>query len=145
MKITSQAFQNGDAIPSRFTCEGEDINPPLEISDVPEGTKSLVLIVDDPDAPAGTWVHWLVWDIQPSTLIIPKGARGIGIEGTHDGRAVGYGGPCPPRGPSHTYRFKVYAMDRMLELRAGADKKMLAKEMEGHIIDMAEIDGEFQR
>ncbi len=145
MKISSPAFKNGDVLPVTFTCEGEGVSPPLEASDVPTGTKSLVLIVDDPDAPAGTWVHWLVWNIPPSTRVIPKGARGIGIEGTHDGQKGGYGGPCPPRGPSHTYRFKIYAIDSMLELGAGADKRMLAGKMEGHIIEMAEIDCEFQR
>lgn len=135
MKITSTAFENEGIIPSKYTCDGENINPTLLIEDVPEGTKTLALIVDDPDSPVGIWVHWLVWNISPVTTKIeensvPKDAD----QGTSSFGTVGYGGPCPPSG-THRYLFKLFALDTEIDLDSKGDKASLESRMEGHIID----------
>jgi len=135
MKLISPAFENNQLIPSKYTCDGEDINPPLEISEVPEGTQGLVLIVDDPDAPMGTWTHWIVWNINPSTTLIeensvPEGA----FQGMNNFGKQPYGGPCPPSG-THRYQFKLYALDTKLELNPLSDKKNIEEAMENHIIE----------
>jgi len=145
MKLISPVFENNQFIPSKYTCDGEDINPPLQIREVPEGTKSLVLIVDDPDAPMGTWVHWVVWNIKPSTTLIeennlPEGA----IEGINSFGKRHYGGPCPPSG-THHYYFKLYALDKELELPLNSEKADVEKAMTGHILDSAELIGLYQR
>lgn len=145
MKLTSSAFENNQSIPSKYTCDGEDINPPLQISEVPEGAKSLVLIVDDPDAPMGTWVHWVVWNIDPSISLIeeddvPEG----GVEGLNDFGKNSYGGPCPPSG-THHYHFKLYALDKTLELDPSSKKEEVEKAMEGSILDWVELVGLYQR
>lgn len=145
MKLTSPAFENNQSIPSKYTCDGEDINPPLQIDEVPEGTKSLVLIVDDPDAPLGTWEHWIVWNINPSTSLIeenkvPEGA----VEGKNDFGKNSYGGPCPPTG-THHYHFKLYALDKILELDSSSKKDALEKAMAGHILDWVELIGLYKR
>ncbi|MBD3208190.1 MAG: YbhB/YbcL family Raf kinase inhibitor-like protein [Candidatus Nealsonbacteria bacterium] len=145
MKITSPAFEKNGEIPEKYTCDGEDVNPPLEISGTPETAKSLVLIVDDPDAPMGTWDHWLVWNINPGISKIeedslPKGA----VQGTNDFGKNPYGGPCPPSG-THHYHFKIYALDKSLDLEASANKSNLEKEMDGHILDWAELVATYQR
>src|SRR5512139_1583032 len=132
MTITSPAFRNGDRIPSKFTCDGEDVNPALNISNVPPAAKSLVLIMDDPDAPGGMWVHWVVWNIGPETKEIaehsvPAGAK----QGVNDFRKTPYGGPCPPSG-THRYFFKLYALDVLLDLGPGTTKGALEKAMKGH-------------
>lgn len=142
MKLTS-VFKQGEPIPALYTCDGKDTSPPLKISDVPKDAKSLALIVDDPDAPAGTWVHWVVYDIPQETREIPEGAK-IGLEGMTDFGKLGYGGPCPPDG-WHTYRFKLYALDKMLDLKEGETNAQLEKAMEGHVIAQAELDGEYIR
>jgi Raf kinase inhibitor-like YbhB/YbcL family protein len=144
MKVTSTAFGHGEAIPRKYTCQGEDTTPAISISDVPEGTGSIAIIVDDPDAPMGTWVHWVAWNIPPDKTEIAEGEQ-PGMQGTNDFKRPGYGGPCPPPGPSHTYRFKIYALDAMLELGEGATKAELEQAMEGHILAQAELDGEYQR
>src|SRR5206468_9894859 len=115
MKITSSAFQEGASIPSKFTCDGADTSPPLQIADVPSGAKSLALIVDDPDAPSGLFTHWMVWNISPQTNIIGEGSTRQGVQGTNDFGKSGYGGPCPPSG-MHRYYFKIFALDRELDL-----------------------------
>ena len=145
MKLTSPAFENNQSIPSKYTCDGEDINPPLQIDEVPEEAKSLVLIVDDPDAPMGTWDHWVVWNIDPSTSLIkenkvPEGA----VEGKNDFGKNSYGGPCPPAG-AHHYHFKLYALDTKLELDSSSKKGEVEKSMEGHILDWVELIGLYQR
>jgi Raf kinase inhibitor-like YbhB/YbcL family protein len=145
MKVGSSAFSNGSDIPIRFTCEGENTNPPLTISDIPENAKSIAIICDDPDAPYGAFVHWVVWNIDPSNTDIPENAKGMGIEGINDMGRIGYSGPCPPRGPSHTYRFFIFALDTMLDLNAGASRSQLEKAMEGYILAKAETEGEFKR
>jgi Raf kinase inhibitor-like YbhB/YbcL family protein len=145
MKIISLAFENNQFIPSRYTCDGEDINPPLEISDIPNGTQSLVLIVDDPDAPGGTFLHWLVFDIEPTVFLIkeneiPQG----GVQGLNNFGKENYGGPCPPYG-IHRYFFKIYALDKKLNLEPGANLKIVEKEMQGHILDQAQLIGLYKR
>lgn len=145
MKITSPAFSNNGRIPEKYTCDGEDINPPLDFHDVPVNAKSLALIVDDPDAPMGTWVHWVVYDIPSNCRrieenSIPEGAK----EGINDFREYKYGGPCPPSG-THRYFFKLYALDRVMDLKGPISKKDLEKAMEGHIIAKAELIGLYSR
>ena len=145
MKLESPVFENNGNIPSKYTCDGENVNPPLEISEVPENAKSLVLIVDDPDAPMGTWVHWTVWNISSKTTEIsensvPEGA----VEGMTDFGKPGYGGPCPPSG-THRYFFKLYALDATLDLDSSDKAKDIEKAMEGHILDKAELVGLYSR
>ncbi len=145
MRLTSSAFENNQFIPAKYTCDGEDINPPLLISDVPEGTKSLVLIVDDPDAPMGTWDHWVVWNINPSTEKIEEGQTPEGaVEGMNDFQKHPYGGPCPPSGIHH-YHFKLYALDKILDIDASSRKEDVEKAMEGSILAQSELIGLYQR
>ena len=143
MKITSPEFKHNESIPKRFTCEGQDISPALIIEGIPEGTKTLALIVDDPDAPMGTWVHWVVYDIPPVSKIDEDSIPG-GRQGRNDFRRQDYGGPCPPSG-THRYFFKIYALDDTLGLPAGVDKKTLEKHMQGHILDNAELIGLYKK
>ncbi len=145
MKVSSSAFRNGEGIPTRFTCEGEDASPELLIADVPGGTKSLALIMDDPDAPMGTWVHWVAWGIRPDIGMIPESAAGVGVEGIGSSRKTGYHGPCPPPGKPHRYFFKVYALDSDLRLKPGSDKAALEAAMEGHVLAEAELMGTYRR
>ncbi|TAL70183.1 MAG: YbhB/YbcL family Raf kinase inhibitor-like protein [Bacteroidetes bacterium] len=150
IQITSAAFTEGGMIPKVYTCEGRDISPPLSWSNLPEGTKSIALIHDDPDAPMGTWVHWIVYDIPdsetglkeavPTEKVLQNGTR----QGTNDFRRVGYGGPCPPSG-THRYFFKLYALDKMLELEAGATKGQLLSAMEGHILGQGQLVGKYKK
>jgi len=145
MKLTSPAFQHNASMPSKYTCDGDNVSPPLEISDVPESATSLMLINDDPDAPAGTWTHWTVWNIYPKiTKIDENSVPQNGIEGITSFGSPGYGGPCPPSG-EHRYFFKLYALDTMLDLSSDADKAQLEKVMEGHILDEAELIGLYKR
>lgn len=144
-RLTSSVFENNRSIPAKFTCDGMDINPPLVIQGAPAGTKSLALIVDDPDAPRGIWVHWVVWNFDPKTTEIredsvPKGAA----QGMNDFRKHNYGGPCPPSG-THRYFFKLYALDAQLTIGANSDKAALEKAMQGHIISQAQIMGTYKR
>lgn len=141
MQLTSQDFQHNNFIPDRFTCRGENVNPNLEISAVPENAKSLVLIVDDPDAPRGDFVHWLVWNIRPDTQEIKANSvPAEATEGTTDFGKPGWGGPCPPSG-THRYFFKLYAMDSFLDLSPNTVKKDLIAAMRGQIVDGAELIG----
>jgi hypothetical protein len=145
MKISSPTFQNNSAIPEKYTCDGENTNPPLEISEVPVKAQSLVLIVDDPDAPGGIWVHWTVWNIDPKTTKIGENSVPIkAVEGATSFGGTGYGGPCPPSG-AHRYFFKLYALDATLDLSPQSDKTALGKAMEGHILDKAELIGLYSR
>jgi len=145
MELKSQAFENGEKIPTKYTCNGEGIIPPMEIDGVPAKARSLALVVDDPDAPSGTFVHWLVWNIDPKVKEIKEDAKRVGVKGINDAGGIGYTPPCPPRGPSHTYRFRVYALDIMLDLKSGADVPQLEAAMEGHVLAQAKLDGEFGR
>jgi Raf kinase inhibitor-like YbhB/YbcL family protein len=144
-KLASTAFQDNGFVPSKYTCDGSDINPPLVIGNVPPGAKSLALIVDDPDAPMGTWVHWLVWNIAPDIKEIKENdtLKGVGL-GLNDFKRQSYGGPCPPSG-THRYFFKLYALDTSLNLPSGAKKADIEKAMQGHIVAQAQIIGLYKR
>ena len=144
MKITSSAFQEGTNIPSKFSCDGADTSPPLQISDVPSAAKSLVLIVDDPDPPSGLFTHWTVWNIPPQTSSIAEGSTPNGVQGTSDFGKSGYGGPCPPSG-THRYYFKIFALDRELDLPSGAKRGQLDAAMKGHVIAQGELMGRYSR
>ncbi len=149
-QLKSSAFSNGGAIPPKFTCDGPDVSPELSWNDPPVGTKAFALIMDDPDAPAGTWVHWVLYDLPPSVRELPEGVPKtkdlkIGArQGVNDFRRVGYGGPCPPRGASHRYSFRLYALDQPTQLPAGASKGGLERAMKGHIVTQSELIGRFQ-
>jgi len=140
--IKSSAFTNNRLIPTKYTCDGEDLNPPLSIEGIPNGTQSLALIVDDPDAPMGTWDHWIVWNIPPSEKIEENSVPGV--EGLNDFRKHSYGGPCPPSG-THRYFFKVYALDTKLNLNVSSRKKDLEKALQGHILAKGELVGRYSR
>ena len=150
MEISSPAFQPGTMIPAVYTCDGADISPPLDWSGIPEGCQSLALIGDDPDAPAGTWVHWVYYDIPPKTDRLPEDVPQIecpgigGTQGTNDFGRIGYGGPCPPGG-THRYYFKLYALDTLLGLPSGATKQRLVGAMQHHILAEAQLMGKFKR
>lgn len=145
MRIESMAFKNNEMIPRKYTCDGENINPPLLISDVPENTKSLVLIVDDPDAPSGTWIHWTVWNIGPEVTEIPENSIPEGaVEGMTDSGRPGYGGPCPPSG-THRYFFKLFALDINLDLSPSVRAEDIKKEMEASILAKAQLVGLYSR
>ncbi len=140
--ITSPVFENNGFIPAKYTFDGEDVNPPLKIEDIPEETQSLVLIVDDPDAPMGTWDHWVVWNIPPTDKIEENSVPGT--EGLNDFNRHSYGGPCPPSG-THRYFFKVYALDTKLYLDPNSRKKDVERSMEQHILARGEILGRYSR
>lgn len=142
LSISSTAFAAGGMIPSKYTCDGANVNPPLDIEGIPDNAKSLALIVDDPDAPAGTWVHWVVWNIPVASHLNENEAPGT--QGTNDFNRRNYGGPCPPSG-THRYFFKVYALDAMLNLPDNTGKSQLLKAMEGHIVASGELMGLYQR
>jgi len=140
--LRSTAFSHNGHIPVTYTCEGEDINPPLEFTGVPEETKSIALILEDPDAPRGTFDHWVVWNISPNEAIAEK--TNAGINGRNSFGRTGYGGPCPPSGV-HRYFFKAYALDSQLDLLGGAGKQDLIDAMKGHIIASAELMGQYSK
>jgi Raf kinase inhibitor-like YbhB/YbcL family protein len=150
-ELTSSAFKAGDSIPKKHTCDGADVSPPLAWPEPPSGTKSFALICDDPDAPAGTWVHWVLYDVPGTAGQLPEavdtkptladGSR----QGTNDFKRTGYGGPCPPRGAPHRYFFKLYALDSALGLAPGATKAQVLKAMEGHVKGQAELMGRYGR
>ena len=150
IKITSSAFEDGGLIPAKYTCDGADVSPPLQWDIVPEGTKSIALICDDPDAPMGTWVHWVLFNLPaqakelaeniPPERSLPNGAK----QGINDFHKIGYGGPCPPGG-THRYFFKLYALDTELDLQASANKGQLLKAMEGHILAQKQLIGKYKR
>ncbi len=144
--LTSSAFAPGESIPRQYTCDGQDLSPPLQWADPPAGTQSFALIVDDPDAPIGTWVHWVLFNLPPETRDLPEqtGPVGHSQDGNNSWKRSGYGGPCPPGG-THRYYFKLYALDTMLDLAAGADKKQLLQAMEGRILAQAEVMGVYSR
>ena len=151
MTITSAAFGEGQRIPKKYTCDGEDVSPPLKWSGAPKGTQSFALICDDPDAPMGTWTHWVVWGIPAdvdslqedvrSESKLPAGAR----NGENSWRRLGYGGPCPPPGNPHRYFFKLYALDAPIDPSGTPDKLAIEKAMEGHVLDVAQIMGRYGR
>lgn len=149
--LTSTAFAEGGRIPNRYTCDAEDSSPPLAWGSLPTGTESLALIADDPDAPVGTWVHWVIYDMPatlnglsegiPKSLSVPE----IGKQGLTDFRKPGYGGPCPPKGKPHRYFFKLYALDTLLNLDPGVSKAEVEKAMKGHILAQGQLMGLYSR
>jgi Raf kinase inhibitor-like YbhB/YbcL family protein len=142
LTVKSSAFANDAAIPSKFTCDGQNVNPELTISDIPKGTKTLALIVEDPDAPKGTFDHWVMWNIPPGSKIGENSAPGAqGVNGKKENK---YAGPCPPSG-THHYHFKVYALDDELNLPDDTDKKKLMDAMQGHILAQGELIGLYAR
>ncbi len=144
MKITSPAFENNGNVPAKYTCDGENINPPLVFSEIPAAAQSLVLIVDDPDSPSGTWVHWTIWNIDPKVTGIDENSIPTGTtQGTTNFGKEGYGGPCPASGIHH-YHFKLYALDIKLYL-PGVRADSLEKAMVGHNLDQAELIGLYTR
>ena len=144
MKITSSAFQDGANIPSKFTCDGADTSPPLQIADIPSQAKSLALIVDDPDAPGGLFTHWTVWNIPPQTSAVGEGGAPKGVQGINDFGKSGYGGPCPPSG-THRYYFKIFALDRELNLPSGTKRNQLDAAMKGHVVAQGELMGRYAK
>lgn len=149
-RVTSNAFKEGEALPRQYTCDGVNISPPLEWTDTPKTAKAIAIIADDPDAPAGTFVHWVLYNLPADTigmvenLPATESLRAGGFQGKNDFGKIGYGGPCPPSG-THRYFFKVYALDTELPLKAGATKTELEKAMEGHIISQAQLMGVYSR
>ena len=150
MVLTSTAFEEGEMIPKKYTCDGSNISPPIRWDSVPPQAKSLALIADDPDAPMGTWVHWVIFNIPPSLSglpesIPPKDSLPNGsLQGKNDFRNSGYGGPCPPGG-THRYFFKLYALDIMLQLKPGCTRADLLKAMQGHIVAEGQLMGRYSR
>lgn len=145
MQITSSTFKHQQAIPARYTCDGPNLSPPLSFIDVPASTKSLALVVDDPDAPAGTWVHWTIWNIPHTTTTITENSVPAGaVEGTTSFGQPGYGGPCPPSG-THHYVFKLYALDTVLDVPSATQASGLEQAMVGHIVAHAELVGLYSR
>ncbi len=146
IKITSPAFLDQQRIPDKYTCQGEDVNPALEFSNVPSGCQSLALIVDDPDAPGGVWTHWLVFNIDPSLVRVEENSVPLkAIQGRNSFGHNQWGGPCPPPGPVHHYRFKIYALKEKLNLSSTADQSELEKAMEGKILGFGQLIGTFSR
>ncbi len=149
--MKTSAFEDGATIPKKYTCDGEDISPPLSWSGAPEGTKSFALICDDPDAPMGTWVHWILWGLPPDTMglledVPPDSALAIGAkQGLNSWPRVGYGGPCPPPGKPHRYYFKLYALDVMPALPLETNKAQLMEAMKTHILAEAQVMGTYGR
>ncbi len=149
--ISSTSFPSGGDIPRKFTCDGADVSPELSWSDAPAGTKSFALIADDPDAPVGTWTHWVLYNLPPATSSLAEGVSKVdelpsgGRQGRNDFRKIGYGGPCPPPGKPHRYFFKLYALDKMLSLKPGASKQEVESAMEGHTLGKAEWMGKYRR
>ncbi len=150
-ELTGSVFKEGELIPNKYTCEGSDLSPPLRWNNPPAGTRSFVLIVDDPDAPVGTWVHWVLYNIPidvrglaeglPALETLPNDAR----QGLNDFKRIGYGGPCPPPGPPHRYVFTLYALDRDLNLKLRATKTQVLDAMKGHVLGEAHLTGRFGR
>ena len=151
MQLTSTAFAEGAPIPAKYTCDEKNLSPPLKWSGVPETAKSLALLADDPDAPVGTWTHWVVYDLPPKTSELPEdvtkgqNVSGGGHQGLNDFKHLGYGGPCPPPGKPHRYFFKLYALDAMLELKPGATKKEVERAIEKHVIAQGQLMGTYKR
>ena len=151
MTVTSTAFEQGAVIPVKHTGDGADVSPPLAWSGVPGGTRAFALICSDPDAPVGTWVHWVLYDIPgtatnlPDKVAVSETAAGIGTQGVNDFRRIGYGGPAPPRGKPHRYFFKLYALDQPTGLPVGRTKQDVLRAIEGHVLALGELMGTYRR
>jgi Raf kinase inhibitor-like YbhB/YbcL family protein len=151
LSLTSTGFTEGSSLPARYTCDGANVSPPLRWSNLPQGTKSLALICDDPDAPGGVWVHWVLYNLPATTTELAEGFSaeaklpGEAKQGTNDFKRSGYGGPCPPPGAPHRYLFHLYALDTALSLQGGATKQDLLRAMEGHLLAEGQLMGKYQR
>jgi hypothetical protein len=145
LQVTSSAFNDGDRIPRMYTCDDQNISPPISWMGVPSDTVSLALIMDDPDAPMGTWVHWVLYNLSPDLTTLEQGVIGVGTDGKNDFNRLGYGGPCPPKGSNHRYFIKLYALDTMLDLKAGATKSQVESAMRGHILAQGQLMGKYGR
>jgi Raf kinase inhibitor-like YbhB/YbcL family protein len=151
LELQSPAFSPGGDIPVKHTCDGPDVSPTLRWTDPPPGTKGFALIGDDPDAPGGTWVHWVIYEVPPTVRELPEAVpahdtvAGIGRQGVNDFRRIGYGGPCPPRGPAHRYFFGLYALDSQTDLPPRKSKADLLRAIAGHILGRAELMGRYRR
>ena len=151
LPLSSTAFKQGDKIPVKYTCDGQDISPPLAWGEPPQKTQAFALIVDDPDAPGGVFTHWVLFNIPGNVRQLGEGVpaqerlQNGALQGKNDFGRIAYGGPCPPRGPAHRYRFAVYALDKPLELKPGASKKQLLDAMKGHILAQGQLTGTYQR
>jgi hypothetical protein len=144
MKISSSAFADSQSIPAKYTCDGGDASPPLTFSDIPSNAKSLALVVDDPDAPSGTFDHWIVWNIPPTTTSVAEGKSPTGVAGRNGFGKNSYGGPCPPKG-EHRYQFKLYALDATMNLQPSSGKADLERAMKGHVVAEARMMGRYKR
>lgn len=149
-QLMTTAFRDGSSIPKKFTCDGPDVSPALSWSDPPSATKSFAIIADDPDAPGGMWVHWVIYDLPADARKLPEGVakdrelpNGT-LQGRNDFGKIGYNGPCPPRGLAHRYFFKLYALDSKTGLKAGATKADLERAMKGHILAQTQLIGKYQ-
>lgn len=153
MEIFSTAFDSGEEIPKKYTCDGKDLSPPLKISDIPSEAETLAIVVDDPDAPGRVFDHWLIWNIPVGVDSLPEGVSACGrleelggaVQGSNDFGEIGYRGPCPPGGPAHNYHFKLYALETKLSLDAGSSKEDCESAMADDIIDQAELIGRYGR
>lgn len=151
LQISTTAFSEGGTIPKQYTCDGADLSPPLNWTDAPAATKSFALIADDPDAPVGTWVHWVLFNLPSASKQLLEGVKKEDrladgtLQGRNDFRKVGYGGPCPPPGKPHRYFFKLYALDTVLPLKAGATKPEVEHAMQSHILGQAQLMGRYGR
>lgn len=149
--ISSPAFDNGGMIPEKYTCDGANLSPELRWTALPQNTQSLALVVEDPDAPMGTFIHWVIYNIAPNLNGLPSGVSegpqvaGVGTQGVNSFRRVGYGGPCPPKGPAHRYYFKLYALDLAPNLESRLNADDLQRTIKGHILAQAEWMGRYQR
>lgn len=150
LSLRSEVFKAGEVIPRKYTCDGADVSPSLSWGGVPREAQELVLICEDPDAPAGLWTHWLLYGLSPETVNVTEGIpKKDAVSGARQGKntfgKVGYGGPCPPRGSTHRYFFKLYAVDRALDLKPGADRETVTKAIEGHVLAQGELMGRYGR
>jgi Raf kinase inhibitor-like YbhB/YbcL family protein len=150
-QISTSAFSEGGIIPKKHTCDGPDLSPPLSWTEAAAATKSFALIADDPDAPVGTWVHWVLFNLPGASRQLPEGVKkeerlpdGT-LQGRNDFRKIGYGGPCPPPGTPHRYFFKLYALDAMLNLKAGATRQDAERAMQGHVVGETQLMGRYGR
>ena len=151
LSVSSLAFREGESIPAKYTCQGQDVSPPLAWSEPPVGTQPFALIVDDPDAPGGTFTHWVLFNLPANTRELPEGVDvggqlgSVALQGKNDFGRTGYRGPCPPPGAPHHYQFTLYALDQSLDLRPGASKKQVLQAMQGHVLARGQCTGTYQR
>lgn len=151
INISSEAFHSNHLIPKKYSCDGENLSPPLAWSNLPVGTESIAIVCEDPDAPSGNFLHWLIFNIDPGVPGLPEGVTersnmmGSAVQGRNGFGKTGYGGPCPPRGSTHRYFFRAYALDKMLNLGQASTRAVFEKAMEGHLLGTGELVGMYSR